>query len=163
VTYARGYATLIASQLIQLDPAGKSTYDANLAAYDAELRELDTWIRGQLGPIPPDNRRIVSFHDAFPYFARAYGLEIVGVVVPAPGQDPSAGELAALIDAIRAAHVSAVLSEVQFDDRLLRQIATETGVAVVQDLYDDSVGDPPVDSYDAVMRWDTAQLVQALR
>src|SRR5215213_4238905 len=159
VTHARGYASLIASQLIQLDPAGKSTYDANLAAYDAELRELDTWIRGQLGPIPPDNRRIVSFHDAFPYFARAYGLEIVGVVVPAPGQDPSAGELAALIDAIRAAHVSAVLSEVQFDDRLLRQIATETGVAVVQDLYDDSVGDPPVDSYDAVMRWDTAQLV----
>lgn len=163
VTYARGYAAVIASQLIQVDPSGKSVYDANLAEQDAQLRDLDSWVREQLGSIPPDNRRIVSFHDAFPYFARAYGLEIVGVVVPVPGQDPSAGEVAGLINAIRGVHVKAILSEVQFDDRLVQTIAAETGVAVVQDLYDDSLGDPPLDSYDAIMRWDTNQIAGALR
>ena len=97
----------------------------------------------QFGALPADHRRVVSFHDAFPYFARAYGLEIVGVVVDAPGQDPSASEVAALIDAIRASGARAILAEVQFNDRLARQIAAETGAIVVSGLYTDSLGDPP--------------------
>lgn len=163
VKYARGYASLIAAQLAAVDPEGKPTYDANLAAYDAELASLDGWIRQQFASLPPDSRRIVSFHDAFPYFARAYGLEIIGVIVPAPGQDPSAGEIAALIQAIRDSHVKAVLSEAQFDDRLVRTIADETGAKIVSDLYDDSLGDPPIDSYVEMMKWDTDQLTQALK
>lgn len=163
VKYGRAYAAQIASALSQIDPSGKATYDANLAAYDAQLASLDTWIRDQIGSIPADNRRIVSFHDAFPYYARAYGLDIVGVVVPAPGQDPSAGEIAALIRAIRDSHVKAVLAEAQFDDRLVQTIAAETGAAVVSDLFDDSLGDPPIDSYEGVMRYDTDQLTRVLK
>jgi manganese/iron transport system substrate-binding protein len=161
--YGRAYAAQIAAGLAQIDPAGKATYDSNLASYDAELADLDTWIRAQFAPLSPESRRIVSFHDAFPYFAREYGLEVVGVVVPAPGQEPSAGEIAALIQAIRSSHVKAVLSEAQFDDRLVQTIAAETGAKVVSDLYDDSLGNPPVDSYVGLMKWDTDQLIQALQ
>jgi ABC-type Zn uptake system ZnuABC Zn-binding protein ZnuA len=163
VAYARGYAALIADQLSQADPAGKDIYHTNLAAYDAVLADLDSSIRAQFAELPPDNRRVVSFHDAFPYFARAYGLEIVGVVVPAPGQDPSAGQIAALIQAIRASHVKAVLAEAQFDDRLAQTIAAETGTTIVKNLYDDSVGAAPADSYTGIMEWDTQQLLEALK
>jgi ABC-type Zn uptake system ZnuABC Zn-binding protein ZnuA len=163
VKNARGFASLIAAQLAAVDPAGKPAYDANLAAYDAQLADLDSSIRDQFASLPATSRRVVSFHDAFPYFARAYGLEIVGVIVPAPGQDPSAGEIAALIQAIRDSQVKAVLSEAQFDDRLVRTIAEETGAKVVSDLYDDSLGDPPVDSYVEMMRFDANQLIQALK
>ena len=106
-------------------PADADGVRARAAAYDERLAALDADLRARFGALPPDRRRIVSFHDAFPYFARAYGLEIVGVVVDAPGQDPSAGEVAALIDAIRASGARAILAEVQFNDRLARQIAAE--------------------------------------
>ena len=106
---------------------------------------------------------MVVFHDALAYFARAYGLTIVGVAVEAPGQDPSAGEIAALVDAIRAAGVRAIFSENQFPTALVDQIARETGALVVASLYDDSLGDEPVTSYEAMIRWDVAQIVDALR
>jgi ABC-type Zn uptake system ZnuABC Zn-binding protein ZnuA len=163
VAYARGYVALIADQLSQVDPSGTAAYQSNLATYDAALASLDSSIRAQFAELPPDNRRVVSFHDAFPYFARAYGLEIVGVVVPAPGQDPSAGQIAALIQAIRASHVKAVLAEAQFDDRLAQTIAAETGTTIVKNLYDDSVGAAPADSYTGIMQWDTQQLLEALK
>jgi zinc/manganese transport system substrate-binding protein len=83
--------------------------------------------------------------------------------VPAPGQDPSAGYTAQLVNAIRSAHVLAIFSESQFPARLVDQLAAETGTKVVANLYDDSIGDPPVTSYEAIIRWDTDQLVMALR
>jgi ABC-type Zn uptake system ZnuABC Zn-binding protein ZnuA len=85
------------------------------------------------------------------------------VAVEAPGQDPSAGEIAALIDAIRESGVKAIFSEDQFPTALVDQLAEETGATVVADLYDDSLGDPPVTSYEAVIRWDVEKLVEALR
>jgi ABC-type Zn uptake system ZnuABC Zn-binding protein ZnuA len=119
-------------------------------------------VRKEIGRVPASNRRFVSFHDAFPYFARRYGLQIVGVAVHAPGQDPSAAETAGLIDAVRAAHVKAIFSEAQFPPRLVDQLARETGATVVANLYDDSLGDPPVTTYEAVIRWDVTQIVAAL-
>jgi zinc/manganese transport system substrate-binding protein/manganese/iron transport system substrate-binding protein len=120
-------------------------------------------LRAQFEAVPPADRKIVSFHDAMPYFARAFGLEIVGSIVSAPGQDPSAGELAALIDAIRASGGRAILSEVQFSDELAQTIAAETGATVVGDLYTDTLGDPPVDTYPGILRWDVDKIVAALR
>jgi ABC-type Zn uptake system ZnuABC Zn-binding protein ZnuA len=121
VTYARAYAAAIAAELIQLDPQNKPGYDASLATYDTELRDLDAWIRSQIGPLPPDSRKITAFHDALPYYARAYGLQLVDT------------------------------------------IASQTGAKVVRDLYDDSLGDSPIDSYEAAMRWDTNQITRALK
>jgi len=113
--------------------------------------------------IPDSERRVVSFHDAFPYFAAAYDLEIVGVLVESPGQDPSAAEVARLVDAIRQAGVGAILTESQFNPDLAETIASETDAQVVDDLYTDTLGDPPVDSYIGAMRWNVEQIVAALQ
>jgi ABC-type Zn uptake system ZnuABC Zn-binding protein ZnuA len=163
VAYARRYVGRIAETLAGLDPADAAGYAERAAAYDRELADLDSSIRTRFEAVPAESRRVVSFHDAFPYFASAYGLEVIGVVVEAPGQDPSAGEVAALIDAIRTTGAGAILAEVQFNDRLARQIAAETGATVVDDLYTDSLGDPPIDSYAALMRRDADLILEALR
>jgi len=162
-TYVELYVDRIAAALKQIAPAEASRIDAQVAAYKSRLAELDTWVRDQVSTIPPQNRKLVTFHDAFPYYAREYGITIVGVAVNAPGQDPSAGYTAALIDAIRKAGVKAIFSESQFPAKLVDQLAAETGTKVVANLYDDALGDPPVTSYEAVIRWDTQQLVAALR
>jgi manganese/iron transport system substrate-binding protein len=163
VAYAMGYVDRIAEALAEVDPEGVEGYERGASEYRAELEELDAFARDQLATIPEEGRRVVAFHEAFPYFAAAYGLEVVGVVVDAPGQDPSAGEVAALIDAIRESDVAAILSEDQFPTDLVDQIAAETGVTVVADLYSDSLGDPPGDTYVGMIRYDVERLVEALR
>ncbi|HYN70225.1 MAG TPA: metal ABC transporter substrate-binding protein [Candidatus Eisenbacteria bacterium] len=162
VPYAILYVDRIGAALKAADPANATGYDQQAAAYKARLQTLDAKIREEIGTIPAGNRKLVTFHDAFPYFTREYGIELVGVAVNAPGQDPSAGEIADLIQAIRAAKVKAIFSEDQFPTSLVDQIAAQTGAAVVADLYDDALGDPPVDSYVGVMEWDVEQLVKAL-
>jgi ABC-type Zn uptake system ZnuABC Zn-binding protein ZnuA len=161
--YARQYASRIADALSGADPGHKAQYETQASAYDDRLRALDRWVRGEISTIPEANRRLVTFHDAFPYYAREYGITIVGVAVEAPGQDPSAGYTAALVDAIRRAGVKAIFSENQFPTKLVEQLAAETGAKVVANLYDDSIGDPPVTSYEEIIRWDTRQLVAALK
>jgi manganese/iron transport system substrate-binding protein len=162
VRYAEGYVDEIVAALSQVDPGHAGTYRSQGDTYKAQLTTLDAWVRQQIATIPPANRKLVTFHDAFPYYAREYGITIVGVAVEAPGQDPSAAYTAQLIDAIRAAGVKAIFSEAQFPAKLMDQIASETGARVVSNLYDGSLGDPPVTSYEAMIRWDTQQLVDAL-
>jgi ABC-type Zn uptake system ZnuABC Zn-binding protein ZnuA len=163
VGYAELYVDRIAAALEKVDPPHAADYQRQAAAYRQRLANLDAQVRAQVATIPIANRRLVTFHDAFPYYARAYGITIVGVAVEAPGQDPSAGYTAQLIDAIKAARVKAIFSEAQFPPRLVDQLGAATGAKVVANLYDDALGDPPVTSYEAVITWDTAQLVQALR
>ena len=163
VDYARKYAARIAEALAAADPDDAASYAAGLAAFDARLATLDDEIRTAIATIPEANRRIVSFHEAFGYFAAAYGLEVVGVIVEAPGQDPSAGEVAALVEAIRASGARAVFTEAQFSPDLAETVASEAGVSVVRDLYNDSLGDPPVDTYEAMMRSNVDRTVEALK
>jgi ABC-type Zn uptake system ZnuABC Zn-binding protein ZnuA len=163
VSNTRRYLERLTTTLVNLDPDHSAVYEANAAAYDARLAELDEWIRSEVAALPADNRRVVSFHDAFPYFAHAYDIEIGGVIIESPGQEPSAGELARLITEIRAANVRAILTEIQFSDRLAQAVSDETGVSVIDDLYTDSLGDPPLDTYEAAMRWNVERIVEGLR
>jgi len=163
VKYAELFVDRIATELKTVDPAHASGYDVSAAAYKQRLETLDSWVRAQIKTIPEANRRLVTFHDAFPYYAREYGITIVGVAVGSPGQDPSAGYTAQLISTIEAAGVKAIFSEAQFPAKLVDQLAAEAGCKVVANLYDDALGDPPVTSYEEVIRWDTNQLVMALR
>ena len=156
------YIERIEAALATADPAHAADFSRQAEAYKGRLATLDQQVRDQIATIPAPDRKLVTFHDAFPYFAREYGIEIVGVAVEAPGQDPSAAEIAALIRAIRAAGVRAIFSESQFPTALVDQIARETGAKVVAQLYDDSLGDPPVTSYEALIQWDVDQLVGAL-
>jgi ABC-type Zn uptake system ZnuABC Zn-binding protein ZnuA len=160
--YARGYVARIGEALAAADPDDSAAYEAGAADFDARLAALDDRIRTAIGAIPESRRRVASFHEGFAYFAAAYGLEIVGVIVDAPGQDPSAGELAALVEAIRASGARAVFTEAQFSPDLAETVAAEAGVTVVRDLYNDSLGDPPVDTYEAMMRWNADRIAEAL-
>ena len=162
VAYASAYAGRIAEALTAVDPDGAAAYRANLAGYQERLARLDEDARARLGAIPAANRTVVSFHDAFPYFAAAYGLIIDGTVVDAPGQDPSAGQVASLVSRIREGGVRAIFAEAQFNPDIVDTIAAETGATVVSDLYTDSVGDPPQDTYEGLMRWNVDRVVAAL-
>jgi ABC-type Zn uptake system ZnuABC Zn-binding protein ZnuA len=162
VTYAELYVERIAAALKSADSSNAMRYDTQAAAYRQRLETLDASMKAKIATIPEENRKLVTFHDAFPYYARAYGITIVGVAVEAPGQDPSAAYTAQLITAIKDAHVKAIFSESQFPTKLVDQVAAETGAKVVSDLYDDALGDQ-VDSYEAVITWDTDQLVNALK
>lgn len=162
VRYASGYVDLIRDALATADPSHAAGYAARAADYGATLDRLDAWVRAQVGTLPAANRRIVTFHDALPYYAREYGITIVGVAVQAPGQAPSAAYTAELVREIRARGVRAIFSEAAFPTNLVDQLAAETGAKVVATLYDGSLGDPPVTSYEAMIRWDTQELVNAL-
>jgi ABC-type Zn uptake system ZnuABC Zn-binding protein ZnuA len=157
------YATTIGDALSRLVPADSTVFRANVTAYQAKLRDLKAWGRSLVGGLPPDRRTLIAFHDALPYFARAYGLEIAGVILRAPGQDPSASDITALVKAIRDNHIHVVVSEVQFSNKLAQTIADETGATIVSDLYDDSLGDAPVDTYDGLVRYDLDRVVTGLR
>jgi len=106
----------------------------------------------------------VTFHDAFPYFASHYGFELIGVVLANVGQEPTAADLAALVQKVKAAGVKAVFSEAQFNPKLAQTLADEAGIQrVVTTLYNDALGPAPADSYPGMMRWNVDQIVEALR
>jgi ABC-type Zn uptake system ZnuABC Zn-binding protein ZnuA len=160
---ARAYTEKLRDAFAAADPDGADTYRANQAAYAQELGELDSWIKQQVGALPPERRKLVTSHDAFPYFARAYGFEIIGFIAPDADHEPSAGELAALVQKVKAANVPAVFGEAGFSPKLAQALGQEAGVRVVTDLYTDSLGSPPADSYVGMMRHDTMRIVEALK
>jgi ABC-type Zn uptake system ZnuABC Zn-binding protein ZnuA len=127
------------------------------------LKALDAEVSAIFSAIPAERRKIVTFHDAFGYYARAYDITIVGVAIASPGQDPSAREIAALIDAIRASGVTTVFSEVQFPSKVLNSIAAETGATVLADLYSDALGATPGDTYLGAMRANATAIVASMQ
>ena len=97
------YLPAIASKLSELDPASAATFDANRTTYAAEIEAMDAANVTALDAIPAADRKLVTVHDAFPYFARHYGFELVGVILPNVGQEPTSSALAALVETVKAA------------------------------------------------------------
>ena len=114
--------------LCAADPDGTATYRKNAAAYLVRLRELDADFQRILGPLP--SKKLVTFHDAFPYLAKRYGLASIGYISEFPERDPAPAELAALIDRIRAAGVKVLFAETGYEPALLQRVATESGAKV---------------------------------
>ncbi len=163
---AIGYVENIRDGLIRFDPAGADTYRANAEAYISQLRALDGWIAEQVQSIPPQRRLLVTNHETFGYFARRYGFTVVGTVIPGLSSEAetSAQELAAVIDQIRATGAPAIfLGEVE-NPTLAKQIAAETGVKVVADLYLESLtAGAPAATYLDMMKYDVSRIVEALK
>jgi ABC-type Zn uptake system ZnuABC Zn-binding protein ZnuA len=157
--YVNRIAARVAAELPERAMAIESARDAGLA----EIAALDEELRVGFAAIDASTRKIVTFHDAFGYFARAYEIEIVGVAVEAPGQEPSAKEIAALIDAIKAAGVTSVFSEAQFPSKVLDQVAAETGATVLENLYSDALGDAPANSYLGAMRANASAILASFK
>lgn len=158
------YLPAIVTSLSAIEPGGQALYQANADDYAALLDTLDAELKAKIDEITAANRKLVTSHDAFPYFARHFGFELIGVILANVGQDPSAAELAALVDKVKAAHVTAVFSEAQFSPRLSETLASEAGIThVVTTLYNDALGPPPADTYLGLMRWNVDQIVPALK
>ena len=160
-TLARRYVEQIRDALIEADPANAATYTANADRYLGELAVLDAFAFEQLATIPPERRKLVTFHDAFPYLARHYGLEVVAVVLKSPGREPSAGELAELVTQIREQQIPTVYKEPQLNALNLERAARDAGVQV-RTLYSDALDDQ-VRSYLDLMRHNVTSLVEGLR
>lgn len=161
------YTLNIRDALTKLDPAGKDVYAANADAYIVQLKDLDTWITQQVAAIPADQRVIVTNHETLGYFADRYGFTIVGTILPGvtTNASPSAQDLAKLTDRIRSANVKAIFLETGANPQLADQIALETGVKVVTDLYTHSLSaaDGPAPTYLEMMRHNVNAIVSALQ
>lgn len=159
VANVKQWTTTIADSLSAIDPANAETYAANAAAYQTELDALDSYLHEAMDSIPAENRRIVTNHNAFNYFANAYGVEIVGTVIPSLSTlaEPSAGEMAALINIMNTQHICAIFTETTLSDNLAQMLATELDdceKTAVSKLYTGAIGSPDsgADSYISMMR-----------
>jgi len=157
---ARRAVTNILVALREADPANASGYVANAANYLARLEKLDRDLQQTLAPV--QNAPIVTYHDAFPYFARRYGLRIVGVVEPAPEVNPSLKYLAALYRSIRANQVQAIFTEATAAPRLAKQVGCDLRLPVVQ-LDTLEAGPLKADGYEEGMKRNARMLVKYLK
>lgn len=159
------WADTIEQTLAHADPAHASEYATRAAAYRQELHDLDTWIREQVAQIPEQNRKLVTDHEAFGYFAHEYGFEQVGAVIPGASTlaEPTAKELADLEDAIREQGVSAIFVGSTVNPDLSERVAQDTGTKLVP-LYTGSLSEKggPADTYLKMMQYDTQAIVAAL-
>ena len=157
----------IAARLSVLDPEADGHYRNNAAAYSQELDRLHQWIEEQVALVPAQRRLLVTSHGNLQYFARRYGFEVIGTVIPAATTErqPTAQELARLIEDIKKHGAPAVFGESFNNDRLARRITEETDATLVGSLYTGSLGAPGGEaaSYLDLMRYNVEIIVEALR
>jgi manganese/iron transport system substrate-binding protein len=161
---AKVYVAKIRDALIAVDPAHEAQYRANARAYQNKLEALNAWIGHQIQTIPPDQRYMIVFHNAWQYYNDRYGITTLGFIEANPGQDPNPATVAHLVDLARSHHVRAIFSEPEYSRKLADQIAAGAGVHVVTDLYDDSIGtNPRVGDYISMLTYDTNVIAGALK
>jgi ABC-type Zn uptake system ZnuABC Zn-binding protein ZnuA len=153
--------------LIAQDAANAESYRANADAYLQQLDALDAEIREKVASVPEACRKLVTDHDAFGYYADAYGFEVIGTVIPSTTTQAqaSASDVAELIDLIKAENVPAIFSEASANPDLIQQVGRESGAQVIDDLYGDSLGPEGSDgaTYIGMMRSNTQKITEALK
>ena len=140
VPFAKRYAEIVAETLTAKDPEDAAYYAANLAAFSAVLDELDAGILEAIQTIPEANRKLLTYHDSWAYFAPHVGMTVIGAAQPSDFSEPSPRDVANLIEQIKAEGVPAVFGSEVFASDVLEQIAKESGAVYVDQLRDD---DPP--------------------
>lgn len=164
-TYAKRYAQIVRDTLVALDPDGVATFDRNYEAFAAKIDALDAAARAVTATVPAANRKLLTYHDSFPYFARAYGWTIIGAVQPSDFSEPTPREVADLIRQVRDEGVPAIFGSEVFPSPVLSQIARETGARYVAELRDDDLpgrrGEPS-HSYLGLMVFDFRTFMGAL-
>jgi len=159
-TLAQKQVATIAAKLAELDPGNAAAYQRNAAAYSTKLEALRTKMHEALQSLPV--RQIITFHEAFPYFAREFDLEIVAVIEREPGSEPSARELAATIETVRKTKVKALFAEPQYPAKCADTIARETGATVYT--LDPGVSGPLTpNAYLTIMEKNLLELCRALK
>ncbi|MBS0545357.1 MAG: zinc ABC transporter substrate-binding protein [Proteobacteria bacterium] len=164
VANAQRYVLNIADALVAADPAGAAVYRTNAARYTGQLKALDAEIRAALASLPASRRKVVSSHDAFGYFARAYDIRFLAPVGVSNNAEPTAQGVAQLIRQVRAEKVPAVFLENIADPRLIERIRSESGARVGGTLYSDalSAANGAAPDYLSMMRHNLQRLLEAL-
>ena len=120
----------IRDELSRLDPEGANRYRERAESYTAELREVDKEIAALLSALPEERKYLVTFHDAYGYFADRYGLTILGFLVEGPDEEPSARAITELVESITALGIRFVYTEPQFSARVIEQLAKDAGASI---------------------------------
>jgi zinc/manganese transport system substrate-binding protein len=164
VANARIYVANISDALVAADPGDAELFRANVKVYLAKLDALDREVREAIAKIPQNRRKVISTHDAFGYFAAAYGIEFIAPEGVSTESEPSARDIAGIITQIKTSKIPAVFLENISDPRLIQRIAAETGAKVGGTLYSDSLtgenGDAP--TYIELVRHNIRTLTSAL-
>ena len=164
VADARIYVANIRDALVTADPADAAAFRANAVTYLAKLDALDQEVRSAIAQIPPARRKVISTHDAFGYFAAAYGIEFIAPLGVSTEAEVSARDIARIITQVKALGIPAVFLENISDDRLMRRISAETGAKVGGTLFSDSLtGEKgPAPTYIELVRHNIKALTSAL-
>jgi ABC-type Zn uptake system ZnuABC Zn-binding protein ZnuA len=162
---ARRYAEVIRDTMVERDPGNAEGYEANYQAFSDLIDELDQAMRTSFATVDEGDRKLLTYHDAYAYFARDYDWEVIGAIQPSDFEDPTPAEVADLIDQIRDEDVPAIFGSEVFPSPVLEQIGREAGVRYVDVLRDDDLpGEPGEDEHSwlGLMRFDFATIVEAL-
>jgi len=159
------YAELVHDQLAALDPVNAGYYGENLERFRGRIAEMDQAIRASVATLPEQNRKLLTYHDSWAYFAKRYGLEIIGAIQPSNFSQPSVKEVARLIEQVRALGLPAVFGSEVFSSDVLEVIAKETDARFIDELADDDLPGKPGDpehSYLGLMRKNIQVMIPAL-
>jgi len=163
--YAARYAELMRDALSELDPAHAAQYRERTQQYTARLTALDRAIAAAVATIPPQNRKLLTYHDSFAYFAPRYGMTVIGAIEPASFSEPSPREVMRVICQLKREKVPAIFGSEVFPSKVLDQIGREAGVQFIATLRDDDLpGTPgsPEHSYIGMMLEDVRTMVTTL-
>jgi ABC-type Zn uptake system ZnuABC Zn-binding protein ZnuA len=163
--YAVSYARIIRDDLSSRDPRNRDYYARNYRRFAAMVARFDRAMRKSFATIPPDRRKLLTYHDAYAYFGRDYGWKIIGAIQVSSFEDPTAKQVVRLIDQVKAEKVPAIFGSEVFPSPVLAQIGKETGVKYVDVLRDDDLPGKPGDpdhSWAGLMRFDYLTITKAM-
>lgn len=162
---AQIYVRNISKGLEQVDPANAEYYQRRAKDYAQRLQELDDSIKTRLQAVPVEKRKVITSHDAFSYMGKAYDIRFIPLVGVSSQAEPSARDIATIIQQARSEQIQAIFVENTVSAKLVEQVARETGAKVGGTLYSDALGVPGsgVDTYLGMMRSNTDQLIKALQ
>jgi len=164
-TYAIKYAGVIRDTLAEHDPDNAGYYGTNHDAFVARATALSDALKADQATIPAGKKQLLTYHDAYAYFAKTYGWEVIGAVQPSNFEDPQPKEIARIIDQVRARQVPVIFGSEVFPSKVLEQIAAETGARYEDTLRDDDLPGEPGDaehSWLGLMRFDYVTMIQGL-
>lgn len=162
IMLAMRYAEITRDNLIALDPRHRQGYIANTAAYLVKLEALDNAIFNCVKTIPEKNRKLVTYHDSFAYFAPRYGMKVIAAIQPASFSEPGPQEVIRIIKQINKEKIPAIFGSEVFPSKAAEQIARETGVKFIDQLSDDELPAPPNNSFIGMMANNMAVMTGAL-
>ena len=162
---AKQYAQVARDLLVRRDPVNAAIYEKNFVAFAVKIDALDQAIEIATATIPVDQRKLLTYHDAYAYFAKNYGYTVVGAIQPSSFDEPTPKEIAALILQVKELGVKAIFGSEVFPSPVLEQIGLESDVRYVDVLRDDDLIGKPGDkehSWLGLMRFNFVTIVEAL-